>query len=116
MTNHRDLLRDTGASEWDIARTCWVCGEYGVEGNPQKIRNGALIHGFTCKTETCRNFGTGWIVQTNADGSIPNRTAGFRSMDQTEFSKGESERILETGKRYLEQIKLDAQTSVEESD
>ena len=100
--NHREIKRKEGYTEWDVARTCWKCGRYGTETGVQNIGEGRKVHGFTCETKGCGNERTGWVVQTNRDGSIPDRTKGFRSMQDTEFQHDVAQRMANQGRRNLE--------------
>jgi hypothetical protein len=38
------------------------------------IQRGAKVETYVCINERCRWFETGWVVQLNPDGSIPDRT------------------------------------------
>ena len=114
MPNYRDIARQEGATEWDIARICWKCGKVG-ESSQSKQRDRSTIHKFVCKTPDCPNLQTGWIVQTNEDGSIPDRTAGHRNMGMTEFTAKEAAMLNQAGARFLESLQIDANASVEET-
>ncbi len=54
------------------AGKCPRCQKPGEQGAPQpSAEPGVRVIPFTCRTEGCRWFNTGWIVQLNPDGSIP---------------------------------------------
>lgn len=54
------------------ASECPKCGYTGEVG-PRKrtAKPGITASVCTCKNETCRWFNTGWVIQFNPDGSIP---------------------------------------------
>lgn len=54
------------------ASHCPRCKEVGEQGAPQvSAEPGIRIIVFTCRNERCRWYNTGWPVQLNPDGSIP---------------------------------------------
>lgn len=54
------------------AKRCPKCDQPGQVGAPKDtLRPGTRVVVVTCKTEGCRWEGTGWPVQINPDGSIP---------------------------------------------
>lgn len=59
----------------DEASKCPKCGMTGERGRAMDTeRHGVKVIMFTCKTVLCRWFETGWPVQINPDGSIPEPT------------------------------------------
>jgi hypothetical protein len=57
---------------WEEARLCPKCGNAGQEtGTMPTRKRGVKVVNLTCKNPLCRWCDTGWIVQINADGSIP---------------------------------------------
>jgi hypothetical protein len=71
---------------YEEAKRCPICGEPGVLKGVQLppadsvaqrqygIPRGAKVETYHCVNERCRWNGTGWAVQVNPDGSIPDRT------------------------------------------
>ena len=55
---------------------------------------GSTVHILECPTESCRWYKTRWVVQVNADGSVPVRKAGPKE--------------FEPYKPYVEQFARDA--------
>lgn len=55
------------------------------------------VNVFVCKNERCRTFDETWIVQVNADGSIPERKKGPK-----EFPN--SKRMNDMGKSYVDYL------------
>jgi hypothetical protein len=61
------------------ARSCPICGEYGeLQTTTPGPRFGSKVNIYLCMNELCRWYNTGWVVQINADGSIPNRKKGMK--------------------------------------
>jgi len=57
---------------------------------------GGQVHVYTCATERCQWFGTGWTVQVMADGSIPERVQGPKEYPaMTPNEKAAAQRYLE---------------------
>jgi len=61
------------SATWEEARKCPKCNLSGEpRGGPKpSLRPGVKLINVFCTTETCRWFGTSWVVQINEDGSIP---------------------------------------------
>lgn len=57
---------------------------------------------YVCATEGCEWFGTGWAVQSDADGFVFERERGERGMDKTFTTL--SPDLKSAGRRYLEDI------------
>jgi hypothetical protein len=113
--NAREIARKQGVPETDVARMCWKCGQYGEEQGSKPAGNGnGKVTGYVCKTQGCNNYGTGWVVQITRDGTVPDRTAGFRNMKDTEFSKDSAARMNAIGAAHLQRIKDDAEESIKE--
>lgn len=99
------LMPDTTLEE---AKRCPICKEPGSQtGKTKETReNGrkANVLQMTCMNEACRWFNTNWIIQVNADGSIPTRTKADKEFDN-------SSRMVTMGERYIERIKEETQRS-----
>lgn len=83
----------------DEAKRCPRCRNAGQETSASKGPKGETVIVYTCRTAGCRWEGTGWVVQVNADGSIPERKPGpkmFEPMNKYQQA---------AAKRWLEQIK-----------
>jgi hypothetical protein len=63
---------------FEEAKRCPKCGNPGQEKLVTPQRDGSRVHNFTCVTELCRWYDTGWVVQVMADGSIPIRQPGVK--------------------------------------
>jgi hypothetical protein len=54
------------------ASKCSKCGLTGERGAPQaSAKPGVKVIVFTCRNKSCVWYDTGWPVQVNPDGSIP---------------------------------------------
>lgn len=54
------------------ASKCPKCCYTGEPGVPQaSAKPGVTVITYTCKNTLCKWYETGWLVQRNADGSIP---------------------------------------------
>ena len=57
------------------AKRCPRCGEPGEENGMRPAGPGAVpgtkMLTVLCRVESCRWFGTGWVIQINPDGTIP---------------------------------------------
>jgi len=57
---------------WEEARHCPKCSEAGEAGGARaSAKPGVKAVTVYCRNERCNWFNTGWIVQINPDGSIP---------------------------------------------
>lgn len=61
---------------YEIARQCPKCGLYGELTRTDPGPRRSKIETYTCENEVCPWYGTGWVVQINSDGSIPERKQG----------------------------------------
>lgn len=69
---------------FEEARRCPKCAEPGSGVGSVAAPNGGKIHTFMCKNSRCRWCDTTYVVQVNADGSIPepniNRAKAFPAL------------------------------------
>lgn len=59
---------------FEEAKRCPKCDKPGEEVRVivhKDLPRGAKLHEIFCRTELCRWYNTPWMVQTNADGSVP---------------------------------------------
>lgn len=56
---------------FDEARRCPKCKELGKDTGSQKASGGSTVHKILCMNDRCKWFGTTYVVQVNADGTIP---------------------------------------------
>lgn len=80
------------------ASHCPRCSQAGTEVLTSRGPRGSIIHVFNCMNQLCRWFETGWTVQTNADGTVPERTAGDKEFPA--LTPGQEA----MANRYLEEI------------
>jgi len=92
------------------ASKCPKCGHFGEVAKASKVRDefgsltGEDLVIYICVTEVCPWFHTGWAVQSDAQGNIPERNIGTRGMDKT-FERM-SEGALSQGRAILEEAIL----------
>jgi hypothetical protein len=65
-------------SKYEQATYCPKCGNKGAltSTHPHPERPGAKVEVWTCENQLCRWGGTGWTIQVNSDGTIPERKVG----------------------------------------
>jgi len=68
--------RSDSLTTYEEARQCPKCHQYGVHAQTDSGPRGSKIETYVCDNEICLWYQTGWVVQVNRDGSIPNRTEG----------------------------------------
>jgi hypothetical protein len=60
------------ATTFEEAKECPKCGKPGQDiESKATTKKGVSVHIIECKTELCPWFETTWLIQVNADGSIP---------------------------------------------
>lgn len=64
------------------AKHCPKCDQPGTVVYQQVRPKGGKAFTYHCVNALCKWFQTGWVVQVNADGSIPDRTAGPKQFEQ----------------------------------
>jgi hypothetical protein len=68
---------------WEEARKCPKCSNAGKEsGTMPTQRRGTKVVKLVCENPLCRWFETGWVVQINPDGSIPDPESALNSPKQ----------------------------------
>ena len=70
---------------FEVAKRCPICTEPGRDtGRTQRGPHGSTIRIIECANSRCRWFNTTYLIQTNADGTIPepttNRDKSFRPL------------------------------------
>lgn len=85
---------------YEEAKLCPRCKQPGelaqtVKNQP---RPGAKVEVYECKSELCIGFRDRWLVQINADGTIPIRTQGPKEFEV-------APKALDYGKAMVEQTK-----------
>jgi hypothetical protein len=90
---------------FEEAKQCPKCGEPGDDRKTEIVKNmkrGVTVHHIYCVNQRCKWYNTPWMVQLNADGSIPPPTnhkgspkvySGFENHDR------EAEALIDTLKR-----------------
>ncbi len=90
------------------AKICPRCSEPGRLSHEHKFRSGKKVITFMCDNERCRWYSTGWLVQVNPDGTIPERVAGakqFEKLDRNASSYAEA--VLNKTKQELMKGEVD---------
>ena len=78
------------------------CPQCGITGDPQpvEIRSDATVYQVFCVTKLCRWYDTTWLVERNADGTVPPITDHRNQTPRYIVSKADEERA----KRLLENL------------
>lgn len=64
---------------YEEAQSCPKCGQYGEHVATNPGPRDSKVETYHCKNEVCLWYGgSGWIVQVNRDGSIPERKKGMK--------------------------------------
>lgn len=74
-------------TKYDEARRCPTCRELTERTRITDGPTGDKFHHFICKNVRCFDVDTGWIVQVNSDGSIPEYKKGPKQFNK-EFLYG----------------------------
>lgn len=75
---------------------CPRCQETGKEVKKYPSTRGSTIYVFHCQNEKCHWYGTGWTVQVNRDGSVPERTKGMKEFPALSvYDEAAAKRILD---------------------
>lgn len=86
------------------ASLCPRCKNPGKETFVRKVRESdTRLYTYTCETEVCPWFETGWAVQIDADGNVYERPRGERGMDKT--FQPLSDDAMSRGMRAIEDMK-----------
>ena len=86
---------------WEEARACPRCGNPGEETKRESGPKGSTVYVLTCRTERCKWENTGWLVQVNRDGSIPERQKGDK--DFTPYTETQKQHARDV-QRFNQQI------------
>lgn len=87
---------------FEEAKRCPRCDQPGEEVQTKHLGRKGKAHVIHCKNEKCRWFNTGWVVQTDPDGNIPQREQGDRGQDKDYEARSEDQ--LAAQKRYWEDV------------
>jgi hypothetical protein len=79
------------------ASRCPKCKEQGAVSALVGGRRGSRVYTYTCQNDKCIWYNTGWVVQVNSDGTIPERpTAGPKQYPKpSQFSDAMAKRQIE---------------------
>lgn len=94
---------------FEEACRCPKCGQPGASTKQITHPSGTTIFTVLCENSLCLWYNTGWLVQRNRDGSIPERERGPRGADKdfvpyTPEQEAYARRVLEdTQQRDLRQ-------------
>lgn len=85
---------------YEEAKRCPKCEQPGQEIGTKPMRGGGHIKTIICHNSRCNWHDTTWIVQVNADGSIPeptlDREKSFPKIpDRTESTQAQLERLYQ---------------------
>lgn len=93
-------MAETEKTSYEKAKSCPICGEYGIlEATNPGPRFGSKVETYLCDNQLCRWYKTGWVVQLNKDGSIPDRRKGTKDFPVMPDS------FRQAHEDYLEQLK-----------
>lgn len=74
---------------FEEASRCPKCEQPGRPGSPQpSAKPGVRVVPVTCENERCRWYNTGWLVQLNPDGSVPDPSETPRGPKQFDRADG----------------------------
>lgn len=86
----------------DDAKHCPICSHIGKEHIKRRAANGnGMVHTYICMNELCRWYDTGWTVQVQANGEIPQRDTGDRNKQFQPLSDGQqsmAQRMIDEAK------------------
>jgi hypothetical protein len=98
----------TNLSTYEKATRCPKCTLPGILTKTHAGVGGAKVESWTCDNERCKWYTTGWIIQINPDGSIPERRPGPKQFEP--LSPG-----METAARdYLRSIEQEEEDQLRE--
>jgi len=82
---------------FELAKRCPAtgCNQAGKEVAATPIPQGGRVHTFECQNERCTRHGERWIVQTNPDGSIPQRREGPKTFPKLNHFSASAQRARE---------------------
>lgn len=87
----------------DEAKRCPRCSQAGQESGNHRGPKGSRVYTFVCMNEVCPWYETGWIVQVNSDGTIPEREAGPKEFEKLPNFDANKERVEEQIRREAEE-------------
>jgi hypothetical protein len=101
---------------FEEASKCPKCGEYGEESSKKPTRDGRgrpiEVITLLCRNASCKWFGTGWFIQVNEDGSIPEAYSGVRNSDK-HYPKLSQESASKIEDNILRQLELETKPGTE---
>src|SRR5258708_28647081 len=91
-------------STFERAKRCPRCGQPGELSNTIKNypRPGAEVATYVCVNELCITRGEGWIIQVNADGTIPERQEGPKQFEASPQAMSYGKAIVEQTKHQMD--------------
>lgn len=85
---------------FEAAKRCPKCQEPGHQRHVERLRDGGKVFGLECKNQVCPWYDTGWVVQVDKDGEIPDRMDKPRAPTvHANISDEELERFRESVRR-----------------
>jgi hypothetical protein len=98
------------ATTFEEAKKCPRCATPGEDRKTQSAAiRGATVHHIYCVNENCKWYNTPWLVQVNADGSIPPPT-NHKGKDKVYVGFEDHDGLA---KQLVDAIKRDDAASVE---
>lgn len=83
------------------AKRCPRCDQPGDQTVTTAGPKGSKLYTFVCNNRLCRWYSTGWIVQVNADGSIPERKGGEKEFTTPKDFDERSKKVEEMLRQQL---------------
>lgn len=85
---------------FEEAKRCPICEQPGAIAGAKPGPHGSQLHTIVCKNNRCRWYDTAYVVQVNADGTVPppntNRIKNFPKLpDRTEEVQASMLRLYE---------------------
>lgn len=78
------------------AGRCPKCTFPGEHRNSRPGKHGSTVRSYYCANNRCSWYDTAWIVQVNADGSIPERATGSKDFPTlTPHEEAMARRVIE---------------------
>lgn len=95
---------------FEEAKKCPKCGQIGEDVKQTPGRDGrgkpVTVHTIMCRTQLCRWFGTGYLVQVNEDGSIPDAYSGVANSHK-QFPTISQESATKIEENILRQLEIE---------
>jgi len=82
-------------TKYEDAKRCPKCDQPGELKGTSVIERGARVETYHCMNEDCSWFNTGWAVQINRDGSIPeHNTSDPKQFALPDWAKNAADREI----------------------